>query len=201
MADTPFDLCDTSPALSTACADLARRRAGYPAARPRRRLSRDTRRQERLLLIRANSASAWSRPERNRPSAPRPAGLAYPWPGPASRPRGAARPCARSAGHCRRPGRHRGLPPRLRRPRRSGWSGIGRGVGFAYMTAPTGQRGPDQSTPNSLVVPGAHVPFPTAQAPRRKLLPLSTSAGAARARPNRSIFLKFSPPAFRWLLY
>ena len=43
-------------------------------------------------------------------------------------------------------------------------------------------------------------PFPL-QAPRRKSPPVSTSAAATSARPNRSIFPKLSTPAFRCVLY
>jgi hypothetical protein len=91
-------------------------------------------------------------------------------------------------------------PARSHAARGSGCSGIGRGVGFAYMTVPAGQRGPAQSAPTSFGLPRAHVPFPTAQAPRKKLLPVSTSAAATPWRPNRSI-LPSSLPAFRSLLY
>ena len=70
--------------------------------------------------------------------------------------------------------------PRAPTPRGSGCSGIGRGVGFAYMTVPVGNAALLNPLRILPVFLRANVPFPTAQAPRRKLLRVSRSASEAK---------------------
>ena len=71
-------------------------------------------------------------------------------------------------------------PARSHTARGSGCSGIGRGVGFAYMTVPVGNAALLNPLRILSVFLRANVPFPTAQAPRRKLLRVSRSASEAK---------------------
>jgi hypothetical protein len=187
LSNSPSDLIDVLQALLPVA--LRRRRlperAGMPPAE-RGGLAPPGREAAQVVRLRP-CGSPWRSPSAWRPSPD----LGCPNPAPAC-----AHTPAPSAS--RRACVWRTPPARAPTPRGSGWSSIGRGVGFAYMTVSLA----NAALLNPLRVLSAsrrgHVPFPTA---RRKLLPISTSAAETPVRPNRSIFPKLSLPAFRCLVY
>jgi hypothetical protein len=82
--------------------------------------------------------------------------------------------------------------PRAPTPRGSGCSGIGRGVGFAYMTVPVGQRAPAQSAPNSLGLPPSLCSLSHCASAEKKVTPGFDDCGSDTSEAKLAAGIPFS---------
>ena len=83
-------------------------------------------------------------------------------------------------------------PARSHTARGSGCSGIGRGVGFAYMTVPAGQRGPAQSAPNSLGLPSSQCSLSHCASAEKKVTPGFDECGSDTSEAKLAASIPFS---------